>query len=450
MSDVYSARDRDACTCNLYWKGIISGVIQKHRSFFLFHLKPTRVAKSTLRYTHTFGLGGSAAVLAVMLFFTGILLMLGYEASPEQAYKSVLRMDNQLVFGGFVRNIHHWSANLLVAVAVLHMFRVFFTGGYHSPRRLNWVLGVALLLSVLASNFTGYLLPWDQLSYWAVTICTGMLGYIPWIGHSLQSVARGGPDIGQGTLVIFYALHTSLLPTIMLILMGFHFWRVRKAKGVVLPASSGHSQGDALEYVPTNPHLLMREFAVGLTVVSVVLLFSAFVDAPLGEAANPGMSPNPAKAPWYFMGFQELQLHFHPLFSVLLFPLLLTVACLMIPFIRYNISNEGIWFLGKKGKVTASIAACAALVLTPAFVIADEIWLRSAEGAPSIIGRGVVPMAAFAVGVSFLGFVLARWAKASRAEIVQATFVLLLVSLSILTATGIWFRGPGMALTRLW
>ena len=142
-----------------------------------------------------------------------------------------------MLFGPLVRGVHYWSANLLVVVVLLHAARVFLTGGYHGPRQFNWVVGVSLLALVLANAFTGYLLPWDQLSYWAITISTGMLGYVPGSGATLQRVARGGDDIGVDTLVLFYTVHTSIVPALLVVLMAFHFWRVRKAGGVVVPPS---------------------------------------------------------------------------------------------------------------------------------------------------------------------------------------------------------------------
>ena len=203
--------------------------------FLVLHMRPVRVRKSTLRYTHTFGLGGMSLVLIALLMASGILLMLAYDPSPEQAYQSVLDLQNGIAFGSMVRAIHHWSANLLVAVALFHLLRVFFTGGYHGPRRFNWVIGLCLFAGILASNFTGYLLPWDQLSFWAVTICTGMLGYIPGIGEWLQAFARGGSEIGRGTLVLFYSFHTTVIPVTLIVLMAFHFWRVRKDGGISGP-----------------------------------------------------------------------------------------------------------------------------------------------------------------------------------------------------------------------
>ena len=209
------------------------------RFTFLLHLRPVLVPEPTLRWTHTFGLGGSSLVLVALMAATGILTMLVYQPAPGIAYDSIVTLESVVSFGSLVRGIHYWSANLLVIVVLLHLARVFLTGGYHGPRQFNWVIGAALLGCVLASNFTGYLLPWDQLSYWAVTISTGMLGYIPGLGPALQRVVRGGDEIGPETLITFYTLHTTIIPVLLIVLMGFHFWRVRRAGGVVLPPRPG-------------------------------------------------------------------------------------------------------------------------------------------------------------------------------------------------------------------
>ena len=163
------------------------------------------------------------------------LLLLAYEPSAERAYGSVLSLRDDTAIGGFVRNIHFWAANSLVLVTVLHLLRVFYTGAFRAPRRFNWVIGLLLFALVLASNFTGYLRPWDQLAFWAVTIGTGMLEYVPLIGPTLEAALRGGPEVGPKTLSIFFVLHIAILPILGAILAAFHFWLVRKAGGVILP-----------------------------------------------------------------------------------------------------------------------------------------------------------------------------------------------------------------------
>jgi len=418
--------------------------------FFVLHLRPPRVRRSTLPYTHTFGLGGSSLVLIGVMIATGALMMLAYEPTPERAYDSVVGLTDQFLFGGLVRNIHHFSANILVAVVLLHMLRVFLTGGFHGPRRFNWVIGLGLFAGVLAANFTGYLLPWDQLAFWAVTICTGMLGYVPWIGEWLQGMARGGAEIGSATLIIFYAFHTTLLPVTLVLLMGFHFWRVRKAGGVVDPRPPDEAAGEKPEYVSTLPDLLIRELAAGLALIAVVVVLAVFVDAPLGAPANPGMSTNPAKAPWYFVGFQELQLHFHPLVAAVVIPALVAIALLAIPYLRYGRELSGPWFLTDTGRRTALLAAAVGLVVTPTLIVLDELVLQPGAGLPSLVGRGLVPLTILgAVGLGFRSLLVRRF-EVSRSEVVQALFILVFVALAVLTSTGVWFRGPGMALVWPW
>jgi quinol-cytochrome oxidoreductase complex cytochrome b subunit len=419
------------------------------RRFFLFHIKPSKLPKEALRLSHTFGLGGSAAVLFALLLVTGMLLMLVYEANPEGAYDSVAGLS-AFRFGGFVRNIHHWSANLLFAVAILHMLRVFYTGGFHGPRRINWIVGVLLLFGVMGASFTGYLLPWDQLAYWAVTISTGMLGYVPLIGHALQDLVRGGDEIGTDALVVFYAIHTSFLPLFLLALMGFHFWRVRKAGGVVVPHPLDGVPEEAPERVPAYPDLLLRELTWGLMLVAIVLVLAVFFDAPLGDRANPGMSPNPAKAPWYFIGFQELQLHLHPLLAAVVAPLLVTAALVALPYLNYGTPLGGSWFLTVRGRRSTFVIAVVTAVLTASLAIADDLWLRPAAGAPALFGRGVMPLLVVAALVLWLRHLLKRRFSATPSETVQALFTVLLSAFTTLSAIAIWFRGSGMTLTLPW
>ena len=208
-------------------------------SMLLLHVHPRMVPEEALAFTRTCGLGGMAVVLLVLLAGTGALLLLAYEPSAERAYGSVLSLRDDTAIGGFVRNIHFWAANSLVLVAVLHLLRVFYTGAFHAPRRFNWVIGLLLLKLVLASNFTGYLLPWDQLAFWAVTIGTGMLEYVPLVGPTLETALRGGPEVGPKTLSIFFVLHIAILPILGAILAAFHFWLVRKAGGVILSEAAG-------------------------------------------------------------------------------------------------------------------------------------------------------------------------------------------------------------------
>jgi quinol-cytochrome oxidoreductase complex cytochrome b subunit len=423
-------------------------------STFVLHLRPVRVPRAAIRFTHTFGLGGMSLVLLGILVVTGSLLMLGYTPVPGEAYASIERLEGEVLFGAFVRSFHHWSANLLVLVAGLHMLRVFFTGGFLDGRALNWLVGLVLLGAIAASSFTGYLLPWDQLAYWAVTIVTGMAGYVPLAGSALAGLLRGGPEIGPETLGTYYALHTQWLPALLFAGAGFHFWRVRRAGGVVVPPDAVRDERGKPEPVLFLPHLLWRETAVALLLLAAVSLFSALVRAPLGPAANPGLSLNPAKAPWYFLGFQELLVHLHPLFAVVVVPALGALALIALPYLGFGKDEpRGAWFLSENGWRTARLAAAVALVATPLLVVADEALL-GASGAPAggaaLVTRGLLPVAAL-VAVCALGYRRLRSRfDATRLEATQALFAFLATGFAVLTLTGIWFRGAGMRLVWPW
>lgn len=444
------------------WRSIVSSSLYSETgnsgyrgadSSLILHARPVSIPSNVLRYTHTFGLGGMALVLIMMLMGTGLLMIFVYEPSPERAYQSVLYMQEQILFGRLIRGVHYWSANLLIAVAVLHMLRVFLTGAFHAPRQSNWLIGLGLLFLILVSGFTGYLLPWDQISYWAITICTEMLAYVPGVGETLQQIILGGEVIGPATVINFYATHTTVVPMLLVILMIWHFWKIRIVGGVVVPRDTGDDPDAEMEYVRFKPDLLVREIAVALILIALVLVVAIFFQAPLGEPANPGISPNPAKAPWYFLGFQELLLHFHPLFAVFVIPLLVAMAMVSVAYLRYDADLSGDWFLSAKGRSMAAVAAATAVVMTPLWIMMDEFgngpgdWL---PGARPVIGNGLIPSAVLATGVVAFYILLKKYFSPSRNETVQALFVLLVVSFTILTVTGIWFRGAGMALVWPW
>jgi len=419
----------------------------------ILHTRPELVSAKALRFTHTFGLGGMALVLFMLLAGTGLLMIFVYEPSPERAYESILFLQQEILFGRLIRGVHYWSANLLIAVVALHILRVFLTGAYYGRRQSNWIIGLCLLFLVLLSGFTGYLLPWDQISYWAITICTEMLGYMPGFGEVLQRGVLGGTEIGSATVINFYALHTVVVPLSLVGLMTWHFWKVRKAGGVVIPTSIDENVRAAAQYVPYNPNLMLREIAVGLSLIAAVLVIAIFFEAPLGDPANPGLSPNPAKAPWYFVGLQELLLHFHPLFAMFVIPLMVVIAMVSVAYLRYDMNLSGNWFLSANGQRMAMVAAGAALLFIPLWILADEFlmgpggWL---PGAAPVISNGIVPCAVLLAAIVAFYMLLKRYFKASRIELVQALFVLIMTGFVIMTVTGVWFRGEGMSLVWPW
>ncbi len=395
-----------------------------------------------------------AVVLVLLLLGTGALLKFVYQPFPEKAYESIVFLESQVPFGRLIRGLHHWGANVLILVAFLHLLRVFLTGAFHAPRQFNWVLGVTSFLVLLLSNFTGYLLPWDQLAFWAITICTGMLEYLPGAGKWIQTLVQGGPEVGPGTLSNFYAVHTAILPASLLILLPFHFWRIRKAGGLVTPRVPGQEEsGPHGRPVPAIPHLLLREGVVALALFASILVFSMLFDAPLGSKANPGLSPNPTKAPWYFMGIQEMLLHFHPLFSLFVIPALMLFALLALPYVNHQEETAGVWFASTKGRKMALVAALVAMLGTPAAILADEYLIEVTArlpGIPTWIANGLAPFSLLLVAIAVFYVLMKRKFEACTTEAVQMVFVLLLVAFLVLTVTGIWFRGEGMRLVWPW
>jgi quinol-cytochrome oxidoreductase complex cytochrome b subunit len=414
---------------------------QSIRGSLILHLRPVVVPARAIRFTHTFGLGGMSLVLVLLLMFTGVLMMFTYEPAAERAWQSVVSFQQDYLFGSLIRGIHHWSANLLMVVALLHLLRVFLTGAFHGRRRSNWLIGLGILFFILLSGFTGYLLPWDQTAYWAVTICTEMLGQVPGIGTALQRAVIGGGEIGSATIINFYALHVAVTPLALLFLMSWHFWRIRMAGGVVLPSVAIDNPRVAFRTVPLMPDLLLREVAVALMLIAVVIVAAVFFAAPLGDAANPGVSPNPAKAPWYFLGFQELLIHFDAIFAVLVIPLLVATALILVPFLPYDADLSGDWFLTPKGRRMALVAAVTALVSVPLWVLFD---------ASAVSSNGLIPFLILLAALTGFYLLIRKYFAATRNEAVQSLFVLLFVSFTLLTVTGVFFRGAGMALMWPW
>ena len=419
----------------------------------VLHLHPSKVPERTLSWAYTWGLGGLSALLMTVLALTGVFLQMNYTPAPPQAYLDILALRSDTWFGDLLRNLHHWSANLLVLVAVLHLLRVFFTGGHRAPRENNWIFGLLMLLLALGANFTGYLLPWDQLAFWAITVGTSILAYIPVIGAWLSRLLLGGPEVGPATLLNFYSLHISFIPITIFGLMSLHFWRVRKDGGLTIPRKAGEIQEPKMERVTTIPHLVRREAVFAVAWIAILLVWSMVVPAPLEGIANPDVSPNPAKAPWYFMGLQELLLHFHPLVGAVLIPALAIGALFMLPFYDVTLESVGVYFRSQRGRYLSLLAAGAGLLLTPAWVLLDEFvldWPGWLAGWPTLISNGLVPLALALLGLLALDELVRRLFRATNEERILFLFVFLFTALVVLTITGIFFRGAGMALTWPW
>ncbi len=201
----------------------------------LYHLHPVKVKRHGVKLSYTLCLGGLSFFLFILLTITGIFLMFYYTPSAETAYVDVQALSTNVAFGSLVRNLHRWGAHLMVLSVFLHMSRVFYHGAYKPPREFNWIVGVVLLFLTLLLSFSGYLLPWDQLALWAVTVGTNMASFVPVIGAQVKFGLLAGVDVTAATLLRFYVLHVLFFPFIIVIFMAVHFWRVRKDGGISGP-----------------------------------------------------------------------------------------------------------------------------------------------------------------------------------------------------------------------
>jgi quinol-cytochrome oxidoreductase complex cytochrome b subunit len=362
-------------------------------SSFLLHMQPAKVNKHSLRASYSFGLGLITLYLFFILIGTGVLLMFYYVPSTERAYDAMKDLEFVVSAGQLIRNMHRWAGHLMVLFVVLHLCRVFYTAAYKPPREFNWVVGVALMLLTLGLSFTGYLLPWDQLAYWAITVGTNIAGYAPVVGPKLKYLMLGGNVVGQPALIRFYALHVMVLPTVTILLVAIHLWRVRKDGGLSRPDEPGDVvQQVELSRLPTNktyglmelargttpqvganpddevfswPHLVFREMLLFMFVVAVLLVLAIGWNAPLEEFANPIHPPNPAKAPWYFLGLQELVAH-SAFWGGVGVPTLLVVTLLLLPYVDRRRRGTGRWFARERATANTIFTIClaAAIVLT--------------------------------------------------------------------------------------
>jgi len=199
------------------------------------HLHPVKVSRQAMKITYTWCMGGISFFLFLLLTITGVFLMFYYVPDTSTAYANIQQLSTVVSFGHLVRNMHRWAAHLMVVSVTLHMIRVFYHGAYKPPREFNWVVGVLLFFVTLFLSFTGYLLPWDQIAIWAITVGTNLAPYTPLLGSTVYKILVGGSSVGQATLIRFYVGHVILLPLAGALLMAVHFWRIRKDGGEAGP-----------------------------------------------------------------------------------------------------------------------------------------------------------------------------------------------------------------------
>jgi len=196
------------------------------------HLFSVKMRSRVLEFRPTWYLGALTLISFVVLVVTGILLMLYYHPSVPQAYSDMKDMQFVVSSGRFLRNLHRWSAHAMVLLVFAHMFKVFYRGAYRPPREFNWVIGVFLLLTTLLLSYTGYLLPWDQLAFWAVTVGSNIARAVPLVGGKMRFLLLGGNTVNANALLRFYVLHCVILPLVAVMLVSIHFWRIRKDGGL--------------------------------------------------------------------------------------------------------------------------------------------------------------------------------------------------------------------------
>jgi cytochrome b6 len=256
-------------------------------------------------------LGGLTLFLFAVQVFTGILLLLYYRPGATDAYESVQFIVTRVPFGWLIRNIHSWSANLLVAAAFAHFFSVFLLKSYRKPRELTWVSGILLLFLMLAFGFSGYLLPWNELSFFATKVGTGSAGSVPLVGHFLLRLLRGGDDVTGATLSRFFGLHVAILPAITTALVAVHLLLVqRQGMSVPLRVESQLKPGERVRQMPFFPNYILRDVLAWYIALAVLAALAAFYPWELGKKADPFAAvPAGIRPEWYFLAvFHTLKL----------------------------------------------------------------------------------------------------------------------------------------------
>jgi quinol-cytochrome oxidoreductase complex cytochrome b subunit len=394
------------------------------RSGFFSHLHPSLVTERALEPGATVGLGVVAFVLVAILLASGVLLGLHYVPTASGAYASVVELQLAVPLGRALRALHRWSADGLLVVCLLHLGRVLATAAYRG-RALNWLVGLALLGLVCAAAFSGYALAWDQRAYWGARVVAGLLDHVPVLGATLARLLFGAPALGEQAVGRLHAVHVSLLPALVVGGSVWHLWRVRRDGGLARPAESP-------VLVPASPHLTGREAALALTVLAVMVLVATLAPAPLGPAADLVRPSNPEKAPWYFLGLQELASR-STVAGALALPLATLVLLVLLPLVDPSGRDSGLWVPGRAERRAWALA----VVLTGGLVVASY-----AVGGTSV-WTPIAPLAAASLllvaGPPLLG----------RRAALRAALVALVTAFALFTAAGAC-RGPDWTLQAPW
>ena len=260
------------------------------------------------RHTIWYYLGGMTLFFFIVQVITGMLLLFYYKPTAETAFESVQFLMTKVRFGWLIRSIHSWSANLMIAAAFIHLFSVFFLRAYRKPRELTWVSGVLMLFLAMGFGFSGYLLPWNELAYFATKVGTEIVRDIPLIGHTIMKLLRGGEDVTGATLNRFFAIHVAILPATFILLLGFHLFAVQ-LQGMSIPISVEKTQ-KKIKLMPFFPNFLLRDLLGWTIALGCLAAIAALFPWELGKKADP-FAPTPMgiRPEWYFLFmFQTLKI----------------------------------------------------------------------------------------------------------------------------------------------
>jgi len=277
-----------------------------HSNSFWYHIRPRSLSEEATAWYYTMGLGWMSFFFFVLEAITGLVLMIYYSPSPNEAYATMTQIMNDVPLGGLMRNVHRLGAHFMVAVVILHMLRTYFTASYKAPRQFIWFTGMILLFMTLLLSFSGYLLPWDQLAFWAVTIGSSMADAAPGVGPAIGRLLRGGAEIGAGALLRFYLLHIFMLPMLTIIFISIHYYAVRKQE--ISPIHElFENKKPTKRKIPFLPDQVFFELAV-IVVLTFAFIFinNFFWDAKLENHANALETPQHTQAPWYFFWLQGM------------------------------------------------------------------------------------------------------------------------------------------------
>lgn len=317
-----------------------------HADSFWLHMRPSYYNSEVTGLYPTFRLGWLSTYFVFFETITGIFLMLWYTPSPEIAYGNMLSILNNVPLGQFTRDLHRLGAEAMVLIVFLHMLRTFFTGSYKRPRQFTWFTGFILLVLTGFLSFTGYLLPWDQLALWAVTIGASMAEAAPFVGEQMNLLLRGGPELGANGLLRFYLLHVLALPALLFVFTGVHYYKVI-IHGHSLPPRSENIGEDSAKRVPLDkrvyfiPDVLTSELMwVGVSTFIMVVLVIWFYHAPLEHHANPLDTPLGTTAPWYFLWLQGMLKLGDKTFWGVVFPTVLLAFIAGVPYLDVTPSRR--------------------------------------------------------------------------------------------------------------